>query len=161
MKKRLVTLAAFAAIFFSVLALAAPPAEWGFQKLPDAMSAAKAANKPVFVLFGFEACRNCKMLYLQTLSDEGLRTTFQKNFILAYVDTEKRGEPDSYQVGDGPAQSHAELIATFRGSPTPSWVFLTPQGVRLNGDRGGRTLVRELLRDGEVALEKFRAAGGG
>lgn len=161
MLKRFVTFAAFAAMLLSVGALAAPPAEWGFLKLPEAMAAAKSANKPVFVLFGFETCRGCALLYRQALSDTGLRTTFQKNFILGYVDTEKHGEPDSYQIGDGAAQSHAELMSAFRGSPTPSWVFLTPGGVRLHGERGGKTAAWELLRDGDIAMEKFRAAASG
>ena len=161
MKKHLVTLLAFAAMWSSLVALAAPPAEWGFLKLPDAMAAAKTANKPVFVLFGFARCAGCYNLYSGTFRDAELRTTFQKNFILAYVDTEKQGEPDSYQLGDGPAQSHAELMSAFRATPTPSWVFLTSQGAQLNGGRGGRTTVRELLRDGELALEKFRTTAGG
>lgn len=52
-------------------------------------------------------------------------------------------------------------MALFKGSPTPSWVFLTPKGVRLHGERGGKTLASDLTRDGEIALEKFKASATG
>lgn len=161
MPNALAALIAFIAIFLSTGTFAAPPAEWGFQKLPAAMAAAKAANKPVFVLFGHEACGYCKLLYRQTLSDEDLRKTFQKDFVLAYVDTDGLGEPDSYQLGSDPAQGRADFIKAFNAYPTPSWVFLTPKGIRLHGERGGKTMARELLRDGDTALEKYKTAAGG
>lgn len=161
MKILLAVLATFTALFFSIELFAAPPTEWGFQKLPAAMAEAKTTNKPIFVLFGFETCPGCKRLYSQALSNNGLRETFQKNFVLAYVDTEGQGEPNSYQIGDSPALSHADLMALFKGSPTPSWVFLTPKGVRLHGERGGKTLASDLTRDGEIALEKFKASATG
>lgn len=160
MTKILATLVTFITIVFSVSVLAAPPAEWGFKKLPAAMAEAKAANKPIFILFGFETCLGCKKLYRDALYDKELRETFQKNFVLAYVDTEKFGEPDSYSIGGRPAVSHADLMAEFKASPTPSWVWLTPNGARLYGDRGGRTTSRELLRDSEAVMEKFRVAAG-
>ena len=94
-----------------------------------------------------------------TLYDQELRSFFQKNFALAYVDTEGYQEPPSYPLGER-TLSQAELLDEFRGRPTPSWVFITPDGVRLHGDRGGRTLVRELMRDGGIAIEKLKAAGG-
>jgi thioredoxin-related protein len=159
MSKVLAALTTCMAIFLSMPSLAAPPAEWGFQKLPQAMEAAQASNKPVFVLFGFETCGNCKRLYSQTLGDEDLRKAFQKSFVLAYVDTEGHGEPDAYTLGED-LLNHGDLLARFKGSPTPSWVFLTPQGVRLHGDRGGRTMARELLRDADIALEKLKSAAG-
>ncbi len=161
MSKAMALLAAFTTLIFSTELFSAPPAEWGFQKLPAAMTEAKTANKPVFVLFGSETCLGCRKLYSQTLSNDNLRKTFQKNFVLAYVDIDGRGEPDSYQIGDGPALSRAELRSTLKGTTTPSWAFLTKNGVRLHGDRGGNTMVRELLRDSEIALEKFKAAPGG
>lgn len=153
-------LAASLAMFFSAGAFAAPPAEWGFQKLPAAMDAAKTTGKPMFVLFGFETCGGCKMLYRGALSDADLRQAFQKNFVLAYVDTEGYGEPPGFELGDE-ILSHAELVTKLKGTPTPSWVFLTPSHIRLHGNRGGRTPPRELMRDGEIALEKFKAAAGG
>lgn len=160
MPKALAALIAVIAISLSTGTFAAPPAEWGFQKLPAAMAAAKAANKPIFLLFGFETCGGCRRLYAQTLSDNDLRLAFQKEFVLAYVDTEGHGEPDGYALGDD-LLNHGDLLARFKGTPTPSWVFLTSTGVRLHGARGGRTLARELLRDAEVALEKLKAAPGG
>ncbi len=162
MAKTFTALAAFTALFFSIEVFAAPPAEWGFQKLPAAMAEAKTANKPVFVLFGFETCPGCKRLYSNTLNDMKLREFSQQNFVLAYVDTDGHGEPDSYQINDGPALSHAELMRTFKGTPTPSWVFLTPKGVRLHGERGGKTQVHELKHDGEIALLNLKdsATGG-
>lgn len=101
------------------------------------MEEAKTASKPVFVFFGFDGCNGCRKLYSETLSDKKLRETFQKDFVLAYVDTTGHGEPASYQIGDGPALSHDELMSKFKGSPTPSWVFLTSKGIRLHGERGG------------------------
>lgn len=160
MSRVLAVLFAFATMLFSAESFSAPPAEWGFQKLPAAMAAAKNSNKPVFLLFGFESCGNCRRLYSQTLIDEDLRVTFQKSFVLAYVDTEGHGEPDGYMLG-GELLTHGDLMARFGGSPTPSWVFLTPKGVRLHGERGGKTMARELLRDGETALEKFKTATAG
>lgn len=161
MTKALASFAALVALFLSIELFAAPPVEWGFQKLPTAMAEAKTANKPVFVLFGFETCPGCKRLYSQALSNNDLRETFRKNFVLAYVDTEGNGEPGSYPIGDGPALSHAELMTMFKGTPTPSWVFLTSKGVRLHSERGGKTTASDLMRDGEIALEKFKASAAG
>lgn len=139
-------------------ALAAPPAEWKFQRLPQAMEEAAKSKKLVFALFGFETCGGCKRLYRDTLSDEDLRKAFQEKFVLAYVDTEGAGEPDSYSIGND-LLNHAEVVSRYKGYPTPSWNFLTPKGERLHGGRGGRTLARELMRDAEVALEKLKAGG--
>lgn len=151
---------AIAAALLSTVAIAAPPAEWGFKRLPQALEEAAQSKKPVFALFGFETCGGCKRLYRDTLSDTDLRRAFQEKFVLAYVDTEGAGEPDSYSIGDD-LLNHAEVVSRFKGYPTPSWNFLTPAGERLNGGRGGKTPARELMRDGEVALEKFKAASGG
>lgn len=156
MKAMIATLAACVTILVPNVVHATPPMAWGFQNLPDAMDAAKSSGKPLFVLFGFETCGGCKTLYRQALSDENLRRNFQKNFILAYVDTEGHGEPPGYEFGDD-VMSHAELVTKLKGYPTPSWVFLTPAGVRLHGNRGGKTPPGELMRDGDVALEKFKA----
>lgn len=161
MSKAMAALAAFTTLFFSFNVFAGPPVEWGFQKLPAAMAEAKVSNKPVFVLFGHETCMGCKRLYSNALLNSDLRETFQKSFVLAYVDTDGNGEPSSYQMGDGSALSHADLLALFKGTPTPSWVFLTSKGVRLHGERGGKTQARDLMRDGEIALEKFKASAAG
>jgi hypothetical protein len=42
----------------------------------------------------------------------------------------------------------------FRAYPTPSWVFISPAGVVLHGNRNSRSTPRDLLRDIDTALGK-------
>ena len=142
---------------YATLALGAPPDQWTYQRLPEAFATAKASNKPIYLQFGFEACGGCKALYRNAYSDSDLRDAMHKDFVVAYLDTEGTDEPASYTFPDGSVITHNDLISQFKAAPTPSWIFLSPKGDRLEGSgRGGRTFPRELMRDAGKALESMK-----
>jgi thioredoxin-related protein len=133
-------------------ALAKPPAEWQFQEWNAAAATAARTNKPLFVLFGFEECPYCEVLYRQGMASAELRTRYQASVVLTYYDTRAHGPDDVVRLPGGATMTHAQFIKSFRAYPTPSWVFLSAKGAVLQANRGSKSTSRQLLRDLEAAL---------
>ncbi|ANJ73028.1 thioredoxin family protein [Ralstonia insidiosa] len=141
-------------VLMSSMANAAPPKEWGFLPLGEAIKIAKRDNKPIFVLFGFEDCPWCSRLYAGAMSDNDLRAQYQSSVVLAYFDTKGGPKSEVFDLPNGVQQTRAGIIQIFAAYPTPSWVFLSPDGTTLGAGRNGKTTAREMRRDLETALAK-------
>lgn len=134
-------------------AWAKPPAAWQFQDWKTAVASAEKARKPLFVLFGFEQCPYCDHLYRNGMDSADLRSRYQSSVVLAYYDTRAAGADDPVRLPGGATMSHAQFLKEFRAYPTPSWLFLSPDGKVLKANRGSKSTSRDLQRDLEAALK--------
>jgi thioredoxin-related protein len=133
-------------------AFSKPPAEWQFQDWNAAVATAQKANKPLFVLFGFEQCPYCDHLYRHGMDSSEVRSKYQASVVLTYYDTMAHKPDEVVALPGGASMSHAQLIKHFRAYPTPSWVFLSTKGTVLQANRGSKSTSRQLLRDLDAAL---------
>jgi len=133
-------------------ALAKPPAEWNFQDWKAAVAAAEKTKQPLFVLFGFEQCPYCEHLYRHGMDSAEVRKRYQAGAVLAYYDTRIPKPETQVTLPGGATMSHAEFIKRYRAYPTPSWLFMSPQGTVLKANRGSKSTDRDLLRDLDAAL---------
>ncbi|KIL97871.1 Thymidylate kinase [Paramagnetospirillum magnetotacticum MS-1] len=87
---------------------------WG----PEALAAAKAANKPILLSVGYSACHWCHVMAHESFEDEGIAGLMNDLFINIKVDREERPDLDAlYQNALG-------LIGQHGGWPLT--MFLTP-----------------------------------
>ena len=140
------------ALLQTVSALAAPPVDWGFVNIKEGFKRAHDENKPIFILFGFENCPWCKVLYRNALSDSELRDFYRKEFVLVYMSTLGEKEDPVYRLPGGLELSAKEITKTWKVYPVPSWRWLRPDGTLIAADSNARTTVREFRFKGEDAL---------
>lgn len=149
----------FSMLFGVLLAVeavqAAPPPEWGFVNIKDGFKKAREENKPVFMLFGFENCPWCKVLYRSAFSDTELREFYRKEFVLVYMSTRGENEEPSYKLPDGQEMSAAQITKAWKVYPVPSWRWLRPDGSVIAMDNNARTTPREFRFKAENALKAF------
>jgi thioredoxin-related protein len=135
-------------------AQAKPPADWPFQSWDAAVAASAADHRPVFVLFGFEACTWCEYLYQRGMNDDEVKSQYAKHFSLTYVDTKAKHQDKVFTLPGGEKILLKDLVTRYRGYPTPSWIYLSHTGQLLHADRGAKSTARELLKDLETAESK-------
>ena len=137
---------------------AAPPPEWGFINIKDGFKKARDENKPIFVLFGFENCPWCKVLYRSAFSDTELREYYRKEFVLVYMSTRGENEEPLYKLPDGQELSAAQITKAWNVYPTPSWRWLRPDGSVIAMDNNARTTPREFRLKAENVLKAVAAS---
>ncbi len=106
---------------------------WG----PEALSKAKAENKPIFLSIGYAACHWCHVMERESFENEAIAAILNASFVAIKVDREER--PDLDEIYMTAVQS-----MTGQGG-WPLNVFLTPEGKPFYGgtyfppdDRFGR-----------------------
>ena len=88
---------------------------WG----PEALAAAAAQNKPIFLSIGYSACHWCTVMAEESFEDPQIAAILNENFISILVDREERPDVDQcYQAG-------ANIMGHAGGWPLTT--FLTPQ----------------------------------
>lgn len=87
---------------------------WG----PEALEAARAANKPIFLSIGYSACHWCHVMERESFEDEATAAIMNEHFINIKVDREER--PDLDQI----YMTAVQLITQHGGWPMSVW--LTP-----------------------------------
>lgn len=105
------------------VAHAGPPSGYRFLNFDEALKEARQQNKPVFVYFGRMGCPWCDRTNQESFSDAAVRTAYQANYVLAYVDTEST---QRVTLPSGERISEMDLSARFRVVATPFFVFLDP-----------------------------------
>ncbi|MEI9990459.1 MAG: thioredoxin domain-containing protein [Rhizomicrobium sp.] len=90
---------------------------WG----PEALAAAAAQNKPIFLSIGYSACLWCTVMTEETFSDPEVASLLNENFINILVDREERPDVDQCY------QAAANLMG--HGGGWPLSAFLTPQKI--------------------------------
>src|SRR6516165_9189809 len=139
---------------------------WG----QEALTRAKAQNKPILLSIGYSACHWCHVMERESFENEQIAQLMNENFVSIKVDREER--PDLDQI-----YMDAVQLLTGRGG-WPLTVFLTPESKPFYGgtyfppdDRQGmpgfrRVLVsiaqayREKLSDIATNVDKLTAAIG-
>jgi uncharacterized protein YyaL (SSP411 family) len=89
---------------------------WG----PEALAAARAAQKPIFLSIGYAACHWCHVMERESFEDEATADELRRDFIAIKVDREERPDLDQVYM--------AAVQALTGGGGWPMSVFLTPDG---------------------------------
>jgi hypothetical protein len=89
---------------------------WG----PEALSAAKAGDKPIFLSIGYAACHWCHVMERESFEDEATAADLRRDFIAIKVDREERPDLDAVYM------SAVQALTGSGGWPMS--VFLTPDG---------------------------------
>ncbi|UCH30175.1 MAG: thioredoxin domain-containing protein [Myxococcales bacterium] len=89
---------------------------WG----EEAMTLAKAEDKPILLSIGYAACHWCHVMAHESFEDEATAAQMNADFINVKVDREERPDVDSIYM-------QAVTAMTGRGG-WPMTVFLTPEG---------------------------------
>jgi uncharacterized protein len=115
---------------------------WG----PDALAAAKAANKPILLSIGYAACHWCHVMAHESFEDPATARVMNELYVNIKVDREERPDLDAiYQ--------HALALLGEQGG-WPLTMFLTPAGEPFWGgtyfpkqSRYGKPAFVDLLRE--------------
>jgi len=87
---------------------------WG----PEALAAARASDKPIFLSVGYSACHWCHVMAHESFSDPALAEILNREFVSIKVDREEHPELD---------QIYMEAVQRMAGhGGWPMSVFLTP-----------------------------------
>src|SRR3989304_3528520 len=87
----------------------------------EALSRAKAENKPVLLSIGYSACHWCHVMEHESFENEEIASVMNAHFINIKVDREERPDLDQiYQI--------AVQLFIQRGGGWPLTMFLTPDG---------------------------------
>src|ERR1700691_3556832 len=89
---------------------------WG----PDALSRAKAENKPIMLSIGYSACHWCHVMERESFENDAIAQLMNANFVSIKVDREERPDLDHIYMD-------AVQVLTGRGG-WPLTMFLTPDG---------------------------------
>jgi uncharacterized protein YyaL (SSP411 family) len=94
------------------------PIDWWFWG-EEALSAAKAENKPIFLSIGYSSCHWCTVMEGEAFSNEEIADYMNGNFLPIKVDREERPDIDSIYM-------QALQMMTNQGG-WPLNIFLTPE----------------------------------
>lgn len=94
---------------------------WG----EEALTKAKAEDKPIFLSIGYSACHWCHVMEHESFEDARIAAVMNEHFVNIKVDREERPDLDSIYMD-------AVVALTGHGG-WPMSVFLTPEGVPFYG----------------------------
>lgn len=94
---------------------------WG----EEALSKAKAEDKPIFLSIGYSACHWCHVMEHESFEDEQTAALMNELFVSIKVDREERPDLDSIYMD--------AVVAISGHGGWPMSVFLTPEGVPFYG----------------------------
>jgi len=110
--------------FFTTPAFSAPPENYSFLNLTQALQQASAKQKPVFLYFGRYGCSTCRKMHAEVFSDPALTKQFTENFVLAYVDTES---DNRIRLPNGERTTEMQFATRNRILGTPTFIYFSPQ----------------------------------
>ena len=91
---------------------------WG----PEALAAAKALDRPIFLSVGYSACHWCHVMEHESFESDAVAAIMNADFVCIKVDREER--PDIDQI----YMTAHHLLNRNEGGGWPLSVFLTPSG---------------------------------
>jgi uncharacterized protein YyaL (SSP411 family) len=100
------------------------PVEW-YPWGEEALSKAKAEDKPIFLSIGYSACHWCHVMAHESFEDPETAAIMNEQFVNIKVDREERPDLDSIYM--------EAVVAMTGGGGWPMSVFLTPDGVPFYG----------------------------
>ncbi|ALA58517.1 aldo/keto reductase [Nitrospira moscoviensis] len=93
------------------------PVDW-YPWDPEALTAAKAANKPILLSIGYSSCHWCHVMERESFENEAIAALMNRHFICIKVDREERPDLDEIYM--------AATVAMNGQGGWPMTVFLTP-----------------------------------
>jgi len=130
---------------------------WG----PEALAAAAAQNKPIFLSIGYSACHWCNAMTAESFSDPEIAAILNDNFINILVDREERPDVDQCYQAAANVMGHAggwPLSAFLTSKKVP---FLTgtyfPNEERTGQAPPFRNILNDILRSVRDEQEQVSA----
>jgi uncharacterized protein YyaL (SSP411 family) len=98
---------------------AGDPVDW-YAWGPDALDAARALDRPIFLSVGYAACHWCHVMHRESFADPATAEDLNAGFVSIKVDREERPDVDALYM---------DVLQTMTGGGGwPMSVFLTPDG---------------------------------
>lgn len=104
--------------------MAAPPEGYRFLSLTKASQLAISENKPMLLYFGRYGCSTCRKMHAEVFVDAELAAKLNRDFVLAYVDTESG---DRIRLSNGETTTEMQFAARSRILGTPTFVFFSAE----------------------------------
>jgi thioredoxin-related protein len=141
-----------------VLGLLAPvraevPGDYPFLRYDEALRAAAAEGRPVFVYFSRQGCSSCRKINHETFTDPRLRQRLLDGYVLSAVDTESGTR---ITLPSGERTTEMQLAAALRVVGTPTFFILLPDGTPAAVTAGFRTVDEMLAFDAWFAGGHYR-----
>jgi thioredoxin-related protein len=108
--------------------MAEAPEGYPFQSFDKAMQQARTDNKPLFVYFGRYGCGYCEKTNKEAFSDNSIKETYTRHYVLAYVDSESGKR---LRLPSGERITEREVGTRYNAFVTPVFTFMTPDGQAL------------------------------
>lgn len=105
---------------FSQQVYCAPPEDYAFLPLTEAMQQASAEGKPMFLYFGRYGCSTCRKMHKEVFTDPALQQKYSERFVLAYVDTESGNR---IRLPSGERTTEMQFAASNRILGTPTFIY--------------------------------------
>ncbi len=105
--------------------MAEAPEGYPFQSFDQAMQQARTDNKPLFVYFGRYGCGYCEKTNKEAFSDNSIKETYTRHYVLAYVDSESGKR---LRLPSGERITEREVGTRYNAFVTPVFTFMTPDG---------------------------------
>lgn len=137
---------------------AAPPQDYPFLPLDKALNQAASEAKPVLLYFGRYGCTTCRKMHAEVFTDEQLKAGLNRDFVLAYVDTESGKR---IRLPNGERTTEMQFAARNRILGTPTFVFFSNEQQPLFRKAGFQTiaqmnLYREFVAGGHYLTQTLK-----
>ena len=110
---------------FTLPVMAEAPEGYPFQSFDKAMQQARTDNKPLFVYFGRYGCGYCEKTNKEAFSDNSIKETYTRHYVLAYVDSESGKR---LRLPSGERITEREVGTRYNAFVTPVFTFMMPDG---------------------------------
>lgn len=111
----------FLVYFLQVTSIsAAPPEQYEFLNLTQALQKSSVDNKPLFLYFGRYGCSTCRKMHKEVFSDPAVMANYNNKFILAYVDTESGNR---IKMPNGERTTEMQFATRNRILGTPTFIY--------------------------------------
>ena len=132
----------FSAIFLTLTlslqaSLAAPPEGYHFLSLTEAARQASVEQKPMLLYFGRYGCSTCRKMHAEVFSDASVNKKYNRDFVLAYVDTESGNR---IRLANGERTTEMQFAARNRILGTPTFIYFSPEQKPLFKKAGFQTI---------------------
>ena len=124
---------------------AAPPEDYAFLPLDEALQSASAQGKPTLLYFGRYGCTTCRKMHAEVFTDPALKQALHRDFALAYVDTESGNR---IRLPNGERTTEMQFASRNRILGTPTFVFFDANQKALF-KRSGFQSIEQMQRYGE------------
>ena len=105
--------------------MAEAPEGYPFQSFDKAMQQARTDNKPLLVYFGRYGCGYCDKTNKEAFSDNSIKETYTRHYVLAYVDSESGKR---LRLPSGERITEREVGTRYNAFVTPVFTFMMPDG---------------------------------